>query len=128
MIELPDLPKKIKKREAAVTPIILDWFRENHQGSCAIEIKATEGRSIPESALAPHQKAALMEAAEGRLVHKISDAGRLRVPFDAFMLSGVPSYVVAAFLGPTDRVALVIPVVAWAGAKPTTGCAWRIKI
>ncbi len=124
---LPTLPRKLKKREADITPRILAWFRENHEASCAIEIKATDTRSIPESALAPHQRAALLQAKKGTLVHKISDAGRMRVPFDAFMLTIVPAYVVAAFTG-KERTALVFHVEDWRGATPESRCAWRINL
>ncbi|MHB8674625.1 MAG: hypothetical protein ACYDAK_13240 [Candidatus Limnocylindrales bacterium] len=124
---LPDLPRVKNKREAKYTPIVLDWFRTHHVGSAAIEIKATKSASIPASALAPHQKLALFDASLGRgLVHKLSDAARLKQPFDALMLQNVPAYVVAVFI--THKIALVIPADAWHGAKPTTPAAYIIEL
>lgn len=108
MDSLPSLPRVIRKKEASITPKVLTWFRENHKGSCAIEIKVAKGNSLPASALAPHQHAALMAASRGGIVHKLSDEARRRQPFDAFMLQGVPAYVVVVFTA--KRIALAIPV------------------
>lgn len=128
MDNLPDLPMKRVKREAEITPKVLQYFRENYKGSCALEIKATLRRTIPKSALESHQEAALYAAASGTLAHKISDAGHVRNPFDAFVLSGVPAYVVACFLHADDRIALAIPIEKWQGATPTTDCAFSIAL
>ncbi len=115
MDNLPNLPRKLRKREADITPKILDWFRKHHNACAAIEIKATDGHSIPASALMPHQKAALMQAAGKGITHKLSDEARRRQPFDAFMLKGVPAYVVAVFT--THRVAYAFPIHLWRGAR-----------
>ncbi len=112
---LPELPKKLDKIEADCTPRVLAWFKKYHKGSCAIEIKATRENTIPESALLPHQRAALLAAeTTNGIIHKISDAGHTRNPFDAFFLSRVQGYVVAAFV--SHGVALVIPIRDWQGA------------
>lgn len=111
MDQLPNLPRTIRKREAKITPIILDWFRKNHDGSCAIEVKQTNGNSIPASALLPHQRAALIAASGTGIVHKLSDEARRRQPFDAFMLCDADAYVVVAFL--KYKYALVYPIDAW---------------
>lgn len=111
---LPPLPKRRNKREADITPKVLQWFRQNHNGSCAIEIKASDSNTIPASDLKPHQRAALLEATRSvGVVHKISDQSQGAKPFDAFMLSGVPAYVVAVFTH--KRIALAIPVQKWKG-------------
>lgn len=110
---LPPLPERKHKGEAKVTPKVLQWFRENHTGSCAIEIKATNKARIPESALKDHQKLALIDATTRGIVHKIAD-NKTKNPFDAFMLKGVSSYVVACFT--TQGICLVIPVEEWHGA------------
>lgn len=116
MMNLPDLPKRRTKREADVTPRVLDWFRSHHNGPCAIEIKATGDNSIPRSALEPHQRTALLAASTpSGVVHKISDQSRGSKPFDAFKLSGVPAYVVAAFT--KKGIAYAIPVSDWRGAR-----------
>ncbi len=122
---LPNLPKQKKKREADVTPSVLLWFKENHAGSCAIEVKATNTNSIPEKAVLPHQKVALLNAQNGSLTHKIADTGR-RLPFDAFMLQRVPAYVVACFTA--HGVCKVIPIEQWKGARADTWAPFEIKL
>lgn len=125
MIELPPLPTVRKRREADVTPKVLKWFREHHQGSAAIEVKATDTDYIPEGALKDHQRAALLAASGQGLVHKIADAKR-KNPFDAFMLQGVQSYVVACF---TKRgVCLAVPASSWKGCRPSSPHTHLIRI
>ncbi len=113
--ELPALPRVLKKKEADVTPHIMKWFREKHRKTAVFEIKATDTNSIPQSALAEHQRAALVLASRGTLAHKLTDASRTRQPFDGFCVSNVPAYVVAAFT--EKRKAYVIPVERWRGAS-----------
>lgn len=116
MIDLPELPRQLKKREADVTPRVLEWFRANYSGSCALEIKATSGNSIPASAVLPHQKLALWDVAlRGGIVHKLSDEARRKQPFDAFCLKGCPAYVVACFT--TYHTCYLIPIQEWKGIK-----------
>ncbi len=111
-----------------MTPAILNYFREHFNGCAAIEIKATDKNTIPYSALMPHQEAALRAASKGGkgLCYKISDAAHIRLPFDAFMLKGVPAFVVAAFI--KHGIALAIPVEQWQGAHLRTACAFRIPL
>lgn len=112
---LPAINAPRKKREQSVTPFIVQWFKDNYPGSVALEVKATKTRSIPESALMPHQKSALLEASSMRGIgHKIADTGR-RLPFDAFVLKNTPAFVVACFTA--DSVAFAIPVEEWRGVR-----------
>ena len=112
--DLPILPPVRRKREQSVTPKVLAWFLKNYPYSCAIEVKATKGHSIPSNALLPHQKRALLDATDVGIVFKIPDVG-FRNPFDAFMLKNVPAFVVACFTG--DGVCYAIPVKRWRGAR-----------
>lgn len=64
----------------------------------------------------PHQKAALLAASRGGIVHKISDEARRQQPFDAFKLSGVQAYVVACF----GKECTAIRVEHWNGASMET--------
>lgn len=123
---LPNLPRTIEKREAKYTPRVLEWFKENYSGSCAIEIKATKGRSIPASALLPHQKAALMAACGRGITWKIPDEARRQTPFDAFKIARAGAFVVCVFT--TTRVVLVIDVREWAGARSDTACYARFPL
>ncbi len=114
--ELPDLPKQKEKLEAKITTDkIMPWVAANLP-SCAIEIKATYKKSIGVSALADHQIKALAQVATGTFVHKLSDAGHTRQPFDAIVMKKMPAYVIVAFCGDDDRIAMVIPIQKWCGA------------
>lgn len=125
---LPSLPSLKKKREANVTPRVLAWFKYNGPSSCAIEIKATTSGSIPESALLPHQKAALLAACKSGVIHKLSDEARRQQPFDAFKISYARAFVVCCFLKEGLREALVIDVKEWRGAKYDTPSAYRFTL
>lgn len=123
MDKLPPLKKVLKKREADHTRAVLEWFRNSYLGgSVALEIKYCKGNSLGQSALQPHQRAALRAAASGGagagLIHKLSDEVRRQQPFDAFMIRGAAAFVVVVFGGREAgglRCA-AWPVVAWAGA------------
>lgn len=109
---LPDLPQLRKKREAKITPRVLDWFRENGPSSCALEIKVCKGNKLPASALLPHQRRALLDVCGSGIVHKLSDEARRKQPYDAFKLSFARAYVCVVFLT-TPRVCLVIDIKKW---------------
>lgn len=111
-MKLPDLPALKKKREASITPAVLEWIRQNGPPCCAVEVKACRGNTLPASALLPHQKAALLAATGGGIVHKLSDEARRKQPFDAFKLGFTKAYVVVAFLS-APRIALVIDIRKW---------------
>ena len=97
---LPKLQKVIKKREADITPIILKaLLRDDRFSSCAIEIKQCAGRTLGARALLPHQRNALLRASGLGMYHKISDVGRVLLPFDAFMLKGAGAWVVIYYRG-----------------------------
>ena len=112
--DLPPLKTVRRKREQSVTPKVLAWFLKHYHTSVAIEVKATKGRSIAESALMPHQRQALLDAREGGIAHKIADTGR-RLPFDGFVLKNTPAFVVACFT--RYGVCFVVPVEKWRGAR-----------
>lgn len=75
--------------------------------------------TVPEKALEPHQRKALLEARNSSLVHKISDVGHIRLPFDAFMLHEADAFVVACFK--SHGYALVYDVADWKGCRYTSG-------
>ena len=84
---LPNLPRKLNKREAKVTPLVIAWFKENYPKSVALEIKVGKNK------LLPHQKIALEQVQEGEFAWKIPDMGK-RNPFDAFILKDADAFVV----------------------------------
>lgn len=124
-MDLPDLPEqKRQKTEQKITPMILDWFRNNHKGSCAIEIKATKTDTCPRSAVQTHQIKALLDAKSTHgLVHKIADNKR-KNPFDAFMLQGVFSYIAVYYI--KHRVLVLYGPENWQGGRYTDSGVQRI--
>lgn len=120
--ELPEVRAKKIKREQDVTPKVLKWFSENIPTSVALEIKATNTRSMSPLVLKLHQFYALCDAtSEKGIAHKIADSGR-QLPFDAFILKNTPAYVVACFT--SHSVCYSIPVEKWNGARITREGAW----
>ena len=110
-----------------MTPKVLAWLRSNGPASCLVEIKATSGRRIAQSALLDHQRRALLDAFDGGIVHKLSDESRRQQPCDAFKVSSAAGYVIACFTS-SPRVCLVIDVRKWDGASRETECEWRFEI
>jgi len=80
--------------------------------SAAIEIKCTNKDIIPEKALAPHQKQALLAAKNGGITHKIAD-NRTRLPFDAFFLKNASAWVVGCFSH--KGICFVVDIDKWKG-------------
>ena len=127
MDELPPLPTKLDKCEARVTPKVIDWFDKNYSGDWFIEIKATKTNTIPKSAVKDHQLQALLAVRSKKgLKHKLSDAGRVRQPFDAFGVYEKDSYVVACFINP--GVCLAILPEEWRGASLKSDYAFKIYL
>lgn len=92
----------MKKREAEFTTRFKKWLRSRPRRSfsAAYELKVTTGKSIPFSAVQPHQVDALLQVKENFFMFKIPDAG-YQNPFDMFVMDGQEAYVVFAFL--TER-------------------------
>jgi len=107
---LPELPRILNKKESKITGIVLDWIRENGPPSFLFEIKVCRGKSLPASAVLPHQKLALLAASGGGIVHKISDEARRKQPADGFKLSFARGYVFVAFLRESPRKVCVFDI------------------
>ena len=86
-MKLPELPKKYKRKEADITPFVMDWFLKNHPNSAAIEVKVKGNK------LLPHQEIALKTVASGSFGYKIPDMGK-RVCYDCFILKKADAFVV----------------------------------
>lgn len=125
---LPDLPRILKKKEASYTPRVLQWFRENGPACCAIEIKVAKDRRtvVPESALLPHQKRALLDACGNGIVWKIPDEARRQLPFDAFKIASSYAFVVCVF--PVQRRVVIIDVREWRGCTSASPCYASFKL
>lgn len=126
-ILMPELPRILNKREARITPRIMDWFDKNYPDNWFIEVKQTTGNTIPFSAVKPHQLKALkaIRSKQG-MKHKLSDAGHTRQPFDAFGVKKSHSFVVACFL--KHHIALVIDPNKWSGASYNDPCEFKISL
>ena len=123
-MELPELPKQKKKREASITPAVLAWFRKNYPSTCLIEIKYSRTRSIAEKAVLPHQKQALMCACSDiGVTHKLTDEARRQQPCDAFHIVKAEGLVVACFK--RTGTCYIVPIEKWRGIRladlPTSG-------
>jgi len=93
-------------------------FAKRNQVVGVFELKLCKGKSMPFSALAPHQKQALLDvSSEAGLYHKISDSpffkdpkGRMRFtcpkPFDSFFLMNIDAYLVVFFYIPRKKKAV----------------------
>lgn len=63
-------------------------------GSCPVEIKYARGETLYKGALKEHQYNALMGASRTGIRHKLSDIGRIKQPFDAFIFKKSEAYLV----------------------------------
>ena len=114
--QLPDLTRKLNKREASISPRILEWFHTKYPYSWFIEIKATKTNTIPLSAVKPHQLKALIDCQSPTgFKHKMSDIGRIRQPFDAFGAKNAHAFVVCAFL--SHHLCFAFDPSTWHGAS-----------
>lgn len=116
---LPDLPRRLNKREQSISPRVMAWLQDHYHQTIPFEIKATKTGSIPKSAVADHQLKSLLECQTERgFLYKIPDNARIRLPFDGFLIKNTPSFVICVFL--THKVCLAFDPRVWNGAKPTS--------
>lgn len=87
------------------------WAKYNlNNVSGACELKITHGKSLPFSAVAPHQIAALQFVKNGCLQYKIPDVGMSQKPFDFFFLAKQNAYVVIMFYRPRQDTFYLIDI------------------
>ena len=95
---LPDLPRTLNKKEANITPRILQAILSDSRfTSCPIEIKVTKGNSLYKGQLKSHQRVSLMQSFDpfGKgFKHKLSDIGRIEMPFDAVIFKKSQAWLV----------------------------------
>lgn len=86
--KLPDLPKKVHRREAHVDSIVAEKLRLKHKHrNWALEVKMKGNK------LEPHQKVALKQVENGKFMpYKLPDMGQ-RNPFDYFYLGDADAIV-----------------------------------
>lgn len=102
----------MKKREAKYQTLFNKYLRKTGMLGY-FELKQTKAKSIPWSAIQPHQLAGLLAAREGGLVWKLSDEDQRRKPFDCFSVPALEAYVVV-FFGAT---CCIIPIKTFLYAK-----------
>lgn len=83
-------------KEKDYQTIFNHWLKNVYKRTGAFELKLCRGKSLPFSAVAPHQVAALLHASNDGLVYKIPDCG-YQNPFDCVSLYQVPAFVVIKF-------------------------------
>ena len=76
--DLPDLPRVLKKREAAITPRVAKWLEENWENPYVYEMKIKGNKAER------HQTRDLNKAVRGKASWKFSDATIGKLPFDGF--------------------------------------------
>lgn len=86
-LNLPNLPRVLNKKEADITPRVIEWFAKNYPRSVALEVKIKGNKVLP------HQEIALKQVQGGTFSYKLPDTGR-RNPFDAFVLKNADAFVV----------------------------------
>lgn len=86
-MELPQLPKLRKHKEADKTPAIMDWFFNNYPDDVAVEVK------IKGNKVKPHQEIALKQVHTGKFKLKLADMGRIN-PFDFIVLKKAKAFTV----------------------------------
>jgi len=87
--------------EATFTTQFNHWLvRQNFPFSAVFELKITKSKSLPFTAVQPHQARSLRAAKRGRLIYKIPDVGLGQKPFDCFHLYQTKAFVVVFFYRP----------------------------
>jgi len=93
---LPELPRKNKRKEASFGLVFRRFMEHNPQMTGAFELKQCE-KSLPFSAVKPHQIAALKAVKHRTLLWKIADDSRGIKPFDYFYLKRESAYIVIKY-------------------------------
>jgi len=80
------------------------WLKFNWEGgSAGFELKITKKSSLPFSRVEAHQIQALLDVKHGSLIYKISDQSIGFKPFDSFILTDAPAYVVIMYYKPRKQ-------------------------
>lgn len=105
------------KREAKAQIVFSHYLKARWtHGPACFELKYTDEKSIPFSAVQPHQITALYAVESTGLYYKIPDDSIGQKPFDCFYLTGVQGYVVLFF----GRNFYIIPVEAFVHESKTS--------
>ena len=89
------------------------WLKYTWKKTAAFELKLCRKGALAFSALAPHQRTALLNAYRGVITYKIPDTGVLQKPFDCFTMSNVMAFVVVMFYKRGCKDFYIIDIEAW---------------
>ena len=93
---LPPLPTLHKHKERDFTTLFKAWLLKNPMDSSCFELKQCE-RSLPFSAVKPHQVLALLSAKGEGLIYKVGDDSRGLKPCDLVYFREAYAYVVIRY-------------------------------
>lgn len=92
----------------------LKWAKnQTNLKSGAFELKLTKGKSLPFSALQPHQKQGLLNTKHSKLAYKIPDDTIGYKPFDCVFLKELPAFVVIQFYKRGEKNFYMIDIDDW---------------
>lgn len=86
------------------------WLKANWHASAVFELKLVRGKSLPFSSVKEHQVWALMKAQNAKIYYKIPDCGNSQKPFDCFLLTKIPAYVVIMFYRRGQKEFIIIDI------------------
>lgn len=96
------------------------WCKYNITKSSAFELKLTKSPSLPFSSVVEHQLNALHLAKNKCIVYKIPDDSMGQKPFDSFVLSNVPAYIVVMFYTRATKIFYLIDIDVWIEEEKTS--------
>ena len=106
------MDKSTKMTEAKFQSAFNKWTKYNLKESSVFELKICKDKSLPFSAVKPHQIRGLKAARIG-LSYKLPDVGMDQKPFDCMLLNNVNGYVVVMFYKRGVKHFYIIDVDVW---------------
>jgi len=104
--------------EAKLTTKFGKWAKARMNKTFAFEAKIAKTSSLPFDSVLDHQVTGLYYVKHGLLFHKIADGSGRQTPFDGFMLSQEPAYVVIFWYEPRKPVTVsMIDIDMWLAEK-----------
>ena len=86
------------------------WAKHNWKKSSVFELKIVKSGALPFNGVLQHQKDALEAVKHRSIAYKLPDDSRGYKPFDSFILSGLPAYVVIMFYKPRKSEFIMVGI------------------
>lgn len=96
------------------------WSKAIYRQTAAFELKISKTDSISFNRLEDHQQESLFHAKHNHLIYKIPDDSIGYKPFDCFMLSEVPAFVVVMFNASRKSPFYLIDIDVWINEDKTS--------